>query len=40
MTLLQKNPVERCVKRAASDTEEDGNLSIEEVLTEDQEETL
>ena len=37
--MLQKNQGEKCVKRAASDTEEDGNLSVEEVLTEIQEET-
>ena len=29
----------KCLKRAASDTEEDGNLSVEEVLTDNQEET-
>ena len=37
--MLQKNQGEKCLKRAASDTEEDGNLSVEEVLTEGQEET-
>ena len=31
---------EKCVKRAASDIEEDGNLSVEEILTENQEERL
>ena len=30
---------EKCLKQAASDTEEDGNLSVEEVLMEDQKET-
>ena len=33
--MLQKNQGEKCLKRA----EEDGNLSVEEVLTEDQEKT-
>ena len=39
IVLLQKNQ-EKGVKRAASDIEEDGNLSVEEVLTENQEERL
>ena len=35
----RKNQCEKRVKLAASDIEEDGNLSVEEVLTENQEET-
>ena len=37
--MLQNSQGEKCLKQAASDTEEDGNLSVEEILTEDQEET-
>ena len=37
--MLQKYQGEKCLKRAARNTEEDGNLSVEEVLMEDQEET-
>ena len=39
MFLPQKNQGEKCHKRAAGDTEEDCNLSVEEVLMKDQEET-